>query len=64
MGKERILNEAATLKFLKENSTAPVPDLHCCFEDDDAVYIVMEYVDGVRMDRLSDDQKVIVTKEL
>ena len=46
-GRERALNEAASLTFVRENSAIPVPTLHCCFEDDDAVYLVMEYIDGV-----------------
>ncbi|EZF33165.1 hypothetical protein H109_06543 [Trichophyton interdigitale MR816] len=63
-GRERILNEAATLQFLKENSTIPIPQLYCCFEDDDAVYLVMEYVEGVSMDRLTEDQRARVEGEL
>lgn len=62
--RERILNEAATLQLLKENSTIPIPHLYCCFEDDDAVYLVMEYVEGVSMDRLTEDQKARVESEL
>ncbi|EEQ34867.1 conserved hypothetical protein [Microsporum canis CBS 113480] len=63
-GRERILNEAATLQFLKENSTVPVPRLYCCFEDDDAVYLVMEYIEGVSMADLTEDQRATVEREL
>jgi serine/threonine protein kinase len=64
LGRERILNEAATLKYIRENSDIPVPTLHGCFEDDGATYLTMDYVDGVSMNSLTDDQKKIVTKEL
>ncbi|EFQ97602.1 hypothetical protein MGYG_00641 [Nannizzia gypsea CBS 118893] len=50
--RERILNEAATLRFLEENSTIPIPRLYCCFEDDDAVYLVIEYIEGLVGDEL------------
>ncbi|GBF66698.1 hypothetical protein TMEN_9418 [Trichophyton mentagrophytes] len=63
-GRERVLNEAATLQFLKENSAIPIPQLYCCFEDDDAVYLAMEYVEGVSMDRLTEDQRARVEGEL
>ncbi|KAM5436619.1 hypothetical protein McanMca71_001737 [Microsporum canis] len=39
-GKERIRNEAASMKFIAENTDIPVPKLYCCFEDDEAVYLV------------------------
>ncbi|KAF1951085.1 kinase-like protein [Byssothecium circinans] len=64
LGVERILNEAAALTYVKENTNIPVPTLHACFEDDNAAYIVTSYVDGVSMSALTDDQKAIVTKEL
>ncbi|KAM5442906.1 hypothetical protein MferCBS31731_001778 [Microsporum ferrugineum] len=63
-GRERILNEAATLQFLKENSTVPIPRPYCCFEDDDAVYLVMEYIEGVSMADLTEDQRATVEREL
>lgn len=64
LGIERILNEAASLRYIKENSSIPVPDLHACFKDDNCAYLIMSYVEGVGMDSLADDQKEIVTQEL
>lgn len=63
-GKERILNEAACLKFIKAHSDIPVPNLHCSFEDDGAVYLIMDYVDGVGMNSLNESERVVVTQEL
>ena len=58
------MNEAATLQFISQNSAIPVPRLLGCFEDSDAVYLIMEYVDGVGMQSLNDDQRAVVTLEL
>ncbi|KAF2254412.1 kinase-like protein [Trematosphaeria pertusa] len=62
--KERLLNEAACLRFIRDNSDIPVPTLHCTFEDDGAVYLVMEYVRGVGMDALDESQRATVVQEL
>lgn len=63
-GKERLLNEAAALQFVRESSTVPVPKLYCAFQDDNAVYVVMEDIEGVTMDQLEPAQKEIVQDEL
>ena len=63
-GKERLRNEAAALKFIREHTNVPVPKLICNFEDNDAVYLVTEYVEGVNMNDLEGSQKEIVTQEL
>jgi serine/threonine protein kinase len=64
LGLERIFNEAAALKYIKENSDIPVPTLYACFEDDNAAYLVTSYVEGVSMNSLTDDQRAVVTEEL
>ena len=64
LGKERLLNEAAAMQFVSEHTKIPVPVLHCAFADDDAVYLVMEYVAGVGMDSLTEDEKHVVKQEL
>ncbi|KAF2867746.1 kinase-like domain-containing protein [Massariosphaeria phaeospora] len=61
---ERILNEAAALTYVKENSTIPVPTLHACFEDDQSACLVTSYVDGVSMSALNDEEKAFVAREL
>ena len=63
-GKERLLNEAAAMQFVREHTNVPVPTLHCVFTDDDAVYLIMEMVDGVNMASLSEVEKHVVKKEL
>lgn len=62
--RERILNEAATLRFIADKTDIPVPKLHCCFEDDEAVYLVMEYIEGVDLASLEEEQRKTVEVEL
>lgn len=64
LGNDRILNEAAAMRFIAENTDIPIPKLHGCFEDDGAVYLVMEYVEGVTMDTLAPEQRKVVEAEL
>lgn len=64
LGNERILNEAAAIQFIAEKTSIPIPKLYTCFEDDEAAYIVMEYVEGVTMNELNADERKIVEKEL
>ena len=63
-GNERILNEAAALRFIANNTDIPVPKLYGCFEDNDSVYLVMEYIEGVAMASLSLDQRKVVEAAL
>ncbi|KAK2613024.1 hypothetical protein QQS21_000953 [Conoideocrella luteorostrata] len=63
-GNERILNEAAALRFIAEKTDIPVPKLYGCFEDDGAVYLIMEYVEGVTMASLKPEQRKCVEEEL
>ena len=48
MGKERLMNEAESLDFIRANTNIPVPVVHCQFEDDEAYYLITEYVEGER----------------
>ncbi|MCJ1255575.1 hypothetical protein MMC24_003392 [Lignoscripta atroalba] len=62
--KERLMNEAASLSYIRKMTNIPVPTVFCAFEDDGAYYLITEYVQGVDMADLSEDQKVVVTKEI
>ncbi|KAJ0164938.1 hypothetical protein CTA2_12808 [Colletotrichum tanaceti] len=61
---ERLMNEAESLRFIRLHTEIPVPKVYCDFEDDDAYYLITEYVEGVGMSELTDDQKAVVRKEL
>ncbi|KAK3186839.1 hypothetical protein K4F52_004283 [Lecanicillium sp. MT-2017a] len=64
LGKQRLMNEAASLRFIGENTNIPVPAVYHDFEDDGAYYVVTEFVDGISMARLTDDQRAMVSQEL
>lgn len=61
---ERIMNEAACLQFVAENTNIPIPKLIACFEDDGAAYLVTEYVEGVGMTELTEKEQDVVVAEL
>ncbi|EFY87614.1 hypothetical protein MAC_06326 [Metarhizium acridum CQMa 102] len=63
-GNERLLNEAAALRFIADNTDIPVPKLYGCFEDDNAIYLVTELIDGVKMADLEPEQRKSVEPEL
>lgn len=63
-GHERILNEAAALRFIAEKTDIPVPKLYGCFEDDQAVYLVTKYIEGVKMAELQPEQRKTIELEL
>jgi aminoglycoside phosphotransferase (APT) family kinase protein len=50
--------------FIRDKTNIPVPVLYCCFEDDDAVYLIMENVEGISMTELGDGQRATVQEEL
>jgi serine/threonine protein kinase len=62
--KESIKNEADTLRFINRHTEIPVPLLFCDFEDDDAYYLITEYIEGVSMADLPEHQKDVVVVEL
>ncbi|KAK8150071.1 hypothetical protein G3M48_004275 [Beauveria asiatica] len=64
LGKQRLINEAESLQFIRQHTDIPVPTVYCHFLDDDAYYIITEFVDGISMADLSDERKSIVGNEL
>lgn len=64
LGKERLMNEAVTLRYIREHTNIPVPKVYSDFEDDGAYYLITECVEGEGMNSLSEDQKAVVRKEL
>ncbi|KLU91924.1 hypothetical protein MAPG_10873 [Magnaporthiopsis poae ATCC 64411] len=64
LGNERILNEVACMRFIAKHTDIPVPKVYACFEDDGAVYLVRERVEGVTMDVLDAGKRKVVEAEL
>ncbi|KAL4948490.1 kinase-like domain-containing protein [Aspergillus filifer] len=60
LGKERLQNEAATLHYIRRVSNIPVPTLYGAFMVDESFILVTEYIDGVAMSNLAEDQKRVV----
>lgn len=59
------MNEAAALRFIRQHTDIPVPDIYCGFEDDDAYYLISQNNDGVNMSDLKDEtQKAAARVEL
>jgi hypothetical protein len=64
MPKERLMNEAACLKYIRGATNIPVPTVYAAFEDDEAYYLITEYIEGVSMANLSEEEKTIVQREV
>lgn len=62
--KERILNEAACLDYIRSHTSIPVPKVICVFEDQDALYLITEHINGISMEDLQQEQRKIVEEEL
>lgn len=54
------MNEAESLRFIRSHTDVPVPTVYCDFQDDEAYYLITEYVEGVGMSELAEDQKATV----
>jgi aminoglycoside phosphotransferase len=50
LGKERLVNKAHSLRFVRQYTTIPVPAVYYDFEDDEAYYLITKYVEGMEMD--------------
>jgi len=50
-GRRVHLTEGATLKYLAENTTIPVPKVHCSFLHKNRAYIVMERIPGEELSK-------------
>ncbi|POR35965.1 Uncharacterized protein TPAR_03821 [Tolypocladium paradoxum] len=61
---QRWKNDAAILQYLSERTNIPLPKLQCVFEDDGAFYHCTEFVEGVSMGDLGEEDQKVVTREL
>lgn len=61
---QRWKTDAAILAYLREKTDIPLPRLQSTFEDDGAFYHCTEYVDGVSMSELTEEDKQVVKKEI
>lgn len=60
---ERILNKGVYLLSLAKTSILLLR-LISCFRDNNVVYLVIEYINGVGMNDLNDKSRAVVVEEL
>ena len=61
----RYRNDAAIVRYLRQHTDIPLPEVQCVFEDDGAVYLVSTFIEGtVNMGDLADAHRRVVEKEL
>ncbi|KAJ5098588.1 hypothetical protein N7532_005589 [Penicillium argentinense] len=63
LGKERLQNEAAALRFIRRISNIPVPILYGAFKVDDSFMLITD-IGGVVLKVLSEDEKSVVRTEV
>lgn len=61
---QRWKNDAAILRFLRKETNIPLLPAECTFEDDGAFYLQTQYVEGVSMRELNEEEKEAVMKEV
>ncbi|KAH6635196.1 phosphotransferase enzyme family-domain-containing protein [Chaetomium sp. MPI-SDFR-AT-0129] len=64
LARERLMNEAAALDFVRRNTDLPVPRVWAYFESDGAYCLMTEAMPGVELSCLWEDQKPTVLAEL
>ena len=63
-GYERLHNEAACLRFIREHTNIPVPEVLEAFDDEGAFVVVTKLLPGVQMCKLSAVDQAVVMKEV
>lgn len=64
LGKERLQNEAASMQFIARASNIPVPQIYGAFEVDDSFLLIMEWIEGVALAKIPEDQQHLVYAEI
>ncbi len=61
---QRYRNDVAIQRYLRARTNIPLPAFAQTFEDDGAMYLVAEFVEGVGMNELPEEDRRVVQKEL
>jgi hypothetical protein len=61
---QRYRNDVAIQQYLRERTNIPLPAFTQTFEDDGAMYLVSQLVEGVGMNELPEEDRRVVQKEL
>ncbi|KAG6847403.1 hypothetical protein H0H93_008302 [Arthromyces matolae] len=62
--KERLMNEVATIAFLKHHTTIPLPNVRCAFEDHERYYVILDWVPGVSLSDIEPREHGPILQEL
>ena len=57
---ERLQNEAACMRFIRENTDIPVPKILDTYEENGSYFLWMEYINGIEMSELSKEEQAEV----
>ncbi|KAI9729882.1 MAG: hypothetical protein M1835_003601, partial [Candelina submexicana] len=61
---QRLENEAASLRFINENTNIPVPSVLGAYEVDGSFYLWTELIRGTKMEDLSRQDQAVVIEEV
>ncbi|MCJ1308322.1 hypothetical protein MMC25_001975 [Agyrium rufum] len=61
---ERLENEAACMAFIRDNTDIPVPKLLDAYHKDGSHYLWMEFIDGVEMSELTDEEQTKIIPQV
>lgn len=64
LGVQRLKNEAATLAYIRRETNIPVPTLSGVIEMEDSFIMITEYMEGVNMAELKEEQKLVARAEI
>ena len=53
---ERMRNEVEAINLIREKTSVPVPEIYRCIEDDGALYVIMEHVEGKTLKEVKDEE--------
>ncbi len=54
---ERLKNETECMRFIKESTNIPVPEILDTYEENGSYHLWMEFIDGVEMSELRDEEQ-------
>ena len=57
---ERLQNEAACMRYIRENTDIPVPRVLDTYEQSGCYFLWMEYIDGIEMSELTKEEQAKV----
>jgi hypothetical protein len=63
-GKERLYNKIVLIVFITKYINIPIPKLYYCFENNKAIYLIIEYIKRIGINKLKKEKRKFIKKEL